>query len=218
MNEACVVWLAGATGLVGGEALRGLLSDARVQKIVSVTRRPTSVAEARLDERVVDFDALEPALAGTGGDVAVCCLGTTIKQAGSQAAFRRVDHDYPLAFARAARAAGVHHFLVVTALGADSRSRIFYNRVKGELEDALAGLGFPAFTSVRPSLLIGERSAPRLGERLAAPLSRLLPRSIRGIEARKVGRALVSLALAPPPPDGAGRRIVLSGELHALGA
>src|SRR5690606_11908511 len=145
--------------------------------------------------------------------VAICALGTTIKQAGSQAQFRRVDHDYVLAFARAALAGGVRHVLVVTALGADARSSVFYNRVKGELEEALSELPFSALPIVRPSLLLGRREQTRLGERLAAPLARLLPKSYRGIEAATVARALVRLAREP----AAGRRVVLSKELHALG-
>jgi uncharacterized protein YbjT (DUF2867 family) len=107
----------------------------------------------------------------------------------------------------------VRHFLVVTALGADSGARTFYSRVKGEVEEALTELGFPALTIARPSLLLGERAEFRLGERLAAPLMRFMPARIRGIEARTVGRALVQLARAPAH----GKRIVLSDELQALG-
>lgn len=206
-------WLMGATGLVGRETLAALLQDERFDRVLAIVRRPTGVSHARLAERMVDFDRLEHELQGCSGDVAICALGTTIKQAGSQAQFRRVDYEYVLAFARAALAGGVQHFLVVTALGADARSRVFYNRVKGELEDALSALPFSSLTIVRPSLLLGHRDEPRLGERLAAPLSRLLPRAYRGVEAGKVARALVRLAREP----AAGRRVVPSKELHALG-
>ncbi len=118
-----------------------------------------------------------------------------------------------LAFARAARAAKVQHFLVVTALGANAASLTFYNRVKGQVEDALKNVGFPALTVARPSLLLGERKQFRLAERAFAPLSKLLPEKVRGIEARTVARALVTLARAPAK----GRRIVLSDELQRLG-
>ncbi len=212
------MWLAGATGLVGREALKALLEDSGVSRVIALVRRASGTTHPRLIERVVDFEALahEPSrlLVGIEAQVAICCLGTTLKQAGSRAQFRRVDFDYALAFARAAQAAGAEHLLVVTALGANPRSHVFYNRVKGELEQALAALAFPALTVVRPSLLLGERSERRLGEQLAAPFSRLLPRSVRGIEARSVGRALARLARAPAH----GNRIVLSGELHDLGA
>jgi len=214
MANAKDVWITGATGLVGREALTAMLEDPQLSKVLAVVRRSTGRTHPKLEERVVDFDALGPSLTGGSADVAVCCLGSTIKQAGSQAQFRRIDHDYVLAFARAALVAGAAHFLVVTALGADRGSRVFYNRVKGEVEESLTGLGFRALTIVRPSLLIGERTEVRFAERAMAPLSKLLPRSVRGIEASKVGRALARLAREPAE----GRRVVLSGELHALGA
>jgi uncharacterized protein YbjT (DUF2867 family) len=214
MTKARNVWIVGATGLVGREAVLALLEAESFERVLSVVRRPSGVTHPRLSERVVDFEALSNALSGEHADVAICCLGTTIKQAGSQEQFRHIDFDYPLTFARAAQAAGARHLLVVTALGANASSRVFYNRVKGELESALTGLSFDALTIVRPSLLIGDRGADsRLGEKLAAPLMRLLPKSVRGIEANKVGRALARLA----GESEKGRRVVLSGELHALG-
>lgn len=214
MADGQVVWVVGATGLVGRETVQALVADPAFSKVVAVVRRPVGLPHPKLEERVVDFDALERALAGTSVDVAVCCLGTTIKQAGSQAQFRRVDHDYVLAFARAALAAGAKHFLVVTALGADARSRVFYNRVKGEVEEALTALPFRALTIARPSLLLGERAEMRLGERLLAPLSRFFPARFRGIEGRTVARALVRLAREPAH----GRRVIASDELARLGA
>ena len=207
------VWILGATGLVGREALSELLADDGFERVFAFARRSTGVVHPRLTERLVDFEKLEQDVAGISGDVALCALGSTIKQAGSQEQFRHIDHDYVLAFARAALAAGVRHFLVVTALGSDAQSRVFYNRVKGEVEASLSALPFAALTIVRPSLLIGARAESRLGERLLAPFSRLLPRSVAGIEARTVARALVRLARSP----AAGKRVVLSKELHALG-
>lgn len=218
MTQDRYVWIAGATGLVGREALNALLEDANISRVIAIVRRPSGTAHPRLAERIVDFETLarDPARLPIEdrASAAICCLGTTLKQARSQAQFHRVDFDYPLAFARAAQAAGAVHFIVVTALGADAHSLVFYNRVKGELEEALEALCFRALTIVRPSLLLGERSEKRLGEQLAAPFSRLLPRSVRGIEARKVGRALARLACEPAH----GRRVVPSGELHELGA
>jgi uncharacterized protein YbjT (DUF2867 family) len=213
MNAIGKVWIAGATGLVGGETLGALLADQSVSEVLAVVRRTTGRTHAKLVEKRVDFEQLEEALHGLSANTAFCCLGSTIKQAGSQTQFRHIDHDYALAFARAARHANVTHMLVVTALGADPRSRVFYNRVKGELEQALDALAFPVLTIVRPSLLIGERSESRLGEKLAAPLLRMMPKSLRGIEGRTVGRALVRLA----HEQASGRRVVLSKELHALG-
>ena len=214
MSEGARVWLAGATGLVGRETLNALLEDRAFSKVLTVARRPVGLSHPKLDQRTVDFDALETALAGEVAEIAICCLGTTIKQAGSQANFRRVDHDYVMAFARAARAAGVQHFMVVTALGASASSRTFYNRVKGEVEAALAQLGFPALSIARPSLLLGDRADFRLGERLLAPVAKFLPAKVRGIEGRTVARALVMLARAPAK----GTRVVPSDELQRLGA
>lgn len=214
MTNATRVWLAGATGLVGHEVLTCLLEDRTFSKVLTVVRRPSARSHAKLDERVVDFAALESALAGEAAEIAICCLGTTIKQAGSQESFRRVDYDYVLAFARAARAAGVQHFMVVTALGASASSRTFYNRVKGEVEASLGELGFPALSIARPSLLLGERAEFRLGERLLAPVAKFLPAKVRGIEARTVARALVMLARAP----ARGTRVISSEELQRLGA
>jgi uncharacterized protein YbjT (DUF2867 family) len=213
MKQTLTVWLAGASGLVGRETLAALLEDPGFGRVVAMVRRPFVTPHAKLEERLVNFDTIEPALAGGQADVAICCLGTTIKNAGSREQFRRVDHDYVIAFARAARTASAQHFLFVSALGANSDARTFYSRVKGEVEEALTQLGFPALTIARPSLLLGERAEFRLGERLAALLMRFMPASIRGIEARSVGRALVQLARAPAH----GKRIVLSDELQALG-
>lgn len=207
------VWVAGATGLVGRAVVDALANDPMVARIVALVRRPLDRAPASVESRIVAFDALETSLADERADIAICCLGTTIRQAGSQAAFRRVDFDYVLAFARAAKAAGVRHFLVVTALGASPTSLGFYNRVKGEVEEALANVGFDALTIVRPSLLLGERTEMRIAERLAAPLSRFLPIGVRGIEGDTVARAIVRLAAEP----ARGKRVVPSSELQSLG-
>jgi uncharacterized protein YbjT (DUF2867 family) len=208
------VWVAGATGLVGRETLRGLLADQEFARVVAWTRRPTELRDPRLDERVVDFEQLDAAFTGSLADAAVCCLGTTRRQAGSKARFRRVDYEYVLAFARAAQRAGVKHFVVVTALGANPRSLMFYNRVKGELEQSLNALGFETLSIVRPSLLLGERNERRVAERLFAPVARILPSRYRAIEARTVARAIVHLLHTP----ARGRRVVASGELQTLGA
>jgi len=207
------VWVVGSTGLVGRETVRALLAEPSFARVVAWTRRPSGLRDGRLDERVVDFEQLEAAFAHSLTDAAVCCLGTTIKTAGTKERFRRVDYEYVLAFARAAKRAGAKHFVVVTSLGANPRSALFYNRVKGEIEQALTELAFPSLSIVRPSLLLGERAELRLGERLFTPLSRVLPRRYRGIEARTVARAIVRLLQEPAQ----GRRVVPSDELQALG-
>lgn len=213
--------LAGATGLVGRQALLQALAWPGLQALHAVVRRPPAqpASEARLHWLQVDFKAL-PAL--PRADAALCALGTTIKVAGSQAAFRAVDFDAVLAFAQAARQAGARRLAVVSALGADARSSVFYNRVKGEAEAALQGLGFDTLVIARPSLLVGDREAlgqpTRLGERLTlaltAPLSPLVPKAWRPIGADRVARALLrSLAAGAP-----GRQVLESGQLQDLGA
>lgn len=209
-----VVWLVGATGLVGRETLTMLLACQTVASVVTWTRRAVGLEHSKLVEHVVDLDDLESATQGQRADAAVCCLGTTMKVAGSKEAFRRVDYDYPLAFAHAAKRAGAKKFVIVTALGADEKSFVFYNRVKGEVEQALRGIGFESLAIARPSLLLGERKENRLGERLFAPVSKLLPARYRGIEARVVARALVRLVEEP----NEGVRVALSDELQVLGA
>jgi uncharacterized protein YbjT (DUF2867 family) len=208
------VWLVGATGLVGRETLNALLESDHFTRVVAFTRRSLGLQHPKLEERLIDFEQLEAAYAGEAADAAVCCLGTTIKAAGSQAQFRRVDHDYPLAFARAAKQAGAAQLVVVTAMGANARASVFYNRVKGELEEALAALGFASLSLARPSLLLGERAEFRLGERLFAPLAKLLPARYKGIEARTVARAILALLRENTP----GKRVALSDELQRLGA
>ena len=203
--------LVGATGLVGREALRLLLGEPALSRVVALTRRPLSIPDppATLDARVVDFERLHEHASLFAVDAILCALGTTIRQAGSQERFRRVDFDYALETARLGREGGASHFLLVSALGASARSRVFYSRVKGELEDAVQTLGYPAVTIVRPSLLLGDRSERRLGEILAAPLLRLAPRRYRGVRAADVAAALVRDAVS----GGPGVRIIDSGEI-----
>ena len=197
-RETLRVLLIGATGLVGGHCLDALRADGRVAT-VTVLQRGVPAAErgdARLRVLQADFDRLDALPANTFHvDAAICALGTTIGKAGSQAAFRRVDHDYVLAVAQRARAAGASRFGLVSALGAEVGSRVFYNRVKGEIEVAIEALGFDSLSIVRPSLLLGARDEFRLGERLSAPLGRLLPRRWRAVPAEAVARALVESVL-----------------------
>jgi len=210
--------LAGATGLIGHEIAASWTGPGELHLLVRRALPVTGPAPQLQHVHVVDYTAL-PAL--PAAEEAYCCLGTTIKVAGSQAAFRAVDFDAVLAFAHAARRAGVQRFAVVSALGASTKSATFYNRVKGEMEEALAGLGFATLVVARPSLLAGDRNGlgqpQRLGERLAlavtAPLAPLIPKAWRPIPAATVARAM-RRALAAARP---GVRIVESAELQELG-
>lgn len=214
------VMLLGATGLVGGELLRQLLANPTIGRVVALTRRPleqpTGVAPEqlrRLDVRIVDFDRLEgSAEAFTGVEQVFCALGTTIRQAGSKAQFRHVDHDIPLAAARLGLKLGARHFLVVSAIGADPASRVFYNRVKGEVERDLTALGYRSLTIVRPSLLLGDRREFRLGEEVAKRLRWLMPGKWAPVQARDVAAALVRAAVR----DETGTRIIESGDIPRI--
>jgi uncharacterized protein YbjT (DUF2867 family) len=170
----------------------------------------TAEGGAKLVARAVDFDRLADHDDVMAVDHVYCALGTTMKQAGSRAAFRRVDHDYPLDVARLTRAAGARHFALVSALGADAGSRVFYNRVKGEVERELARIGFPGVTIARPSLLLGDRAERRLGEEVGKWLGVLTPKRWRPIEARKVAAALVRAAKEERP----GLRVIESAEMQ----
>ncbi len=205
------ILIAGATGLTGEHLLDRLLSEPTVSRVLAPTRRPLA-AHPHLENPVGDLATLLPTLSGEV-DTTFCCLGTTIKQAGSQEAFRAVDHDLVLAFARRARELGARHLVVISALGANPQSSVFYNRVKGETEEALKAMGWPQLTIARPSLLLGTRHDFRLGERLAAPLLRWLPGKYRGIDACALARALWRLALE----EQDGIRVIESSDLRRLG-
>jgi uncharacterized protein YbjT (DUF2867 family) len=192
--------LAGATGLIGRSLLPRLLDPAAYGRVVVLARSaaPADARASALDWRTVDFTRLPRTLPGV--DHAYIALGTTIRVAGSQEAFRAVDLDAVVAVARAARAAGATRLGVVSALGADARSAVFYNRVKGEMEAAVAGLGYEAVVIAQPSLLLGDRGAlgqpVRSGEVFAArflgPVMGLVPRAVRPIKAETVAGALLA--------------------------
>ena len=194
--------LIGATGLVGREVLRLALSDTRVTAIVAPVRKPLP-AHPKLDAPLVDFDRLPADAPWWQADAVICTLGTTMKVAGTRQAFRRVDHDYPLAAARLALAAGTRTYALNSAAGANAASRFFYNRVKGDLERDLEALGFASLTHVRPGLIGGEREEARAGEgaalRVLRVLGPVLPRRWRINPAPRIASTLLEAALAGTP-------------------
>ena len=203
-----VALVAGGSGLVGRALLARLGADPGVAQVHALVRRPLGLVAPKLQVHVVDFNALPPLPAA---HEAYLALGTTIAVAGSREAFRAVDFDANLAVAKAAGAAGARRVGLVSAMGADARSRVFYSRVKGELEEALSALPLDALVIARPSLLLGDRDRlgqpRRRGEHLAAHLDRwlrpLLPARLRGIDAGDVAAALASTL------PGAQGRVVL---------
>lgn len=194
--------IVGATGLVGGHVLAQALASPAVTAVFAPARRPLP-AHAKLQAPVVDYETLPDDASLWRADAAICTLGTTLRQAGSQAAFRRVDHDYVLAVARLAHRHGTPAFVLNSAIGADSGSRFFYNRVKGEVEAALAGLGFASLTFVRPGLIGGNRDHSRPAERASLiavrALGPVLPRRWRINPAERIAGALLEAAILRPP-------------------
>ncbi len=209
--------VAGGTGLVGRELLRLLDRDTRYSHVTSLVRRVVADA-GKVENRVVSFDDLErsdlPAV-----DDAFCCLGTTRRTAGSDAAFRHVDLDYVLAYARAAKKAGAARFLLVSSLGANPESRLLYPRVKGEAEAGVRSLGFSLVGILRPSFLVGTRTEARPGEKTAIAIGGLLGplmlgplRRYRPVDARAVANGLVWLAFNAPE----GVTVLPSEEIAAI--
>ena len=207
--------LVGATGLIGGHLLRLLSEDPFYSRVMVLARRPlTDVASARIDTRVIDFGQLDSLPADVRADHVFCALGTTIKQAGSPAAFRTVDLEYPIAVAKLALSRGAEHFLVVSSLGAHAKSRVLYSRVKGEMEQELQALPFRSITIFRPSLLLGQRMEFRLGEEVAKRFGFLMPLTYKPIDASRVASAMIVAARGNRP----GIRVIESAEMQKMGA
>ncbi|MBK5260254.1 MAG: NAD(P)H-binding protein [Thermoanaerobaculia bacterium] len=205
------ILLLGATGLVGSELLSLLLAEDSVERVTVVARRASGHSHPKLSEKIFDLTEMDRHAALFAVDQIFCALGTTIKAAGSQERFRTIDHDLPVAAARIGRMRGATHFLLVSSLGADRNSRAFYTRVKGETEDDIIALNYPALTIARPSLLLGPRKERRLGEELAKPFGWLMPKKYRPIEAATVARALTIAARE----DRAGVRVLESSEMNS---
>ena len=210
--------IAGATGLVGAACLERLLDSGSFERVIALVRRPTGREHALYEERVLDFHALDGVDIPAGSDI-FCALGTTIRAAGSQEAFRRVDHDYPLALARRAAACGARQYLIVTSAGAGESKSNFYLRTKGDVEQAVSAIPFDAVHIFRPGPLIGERQERRIGERIGIAAARALTlalagplRKYRAIAAADVAGAMLAAALQ----GTAGRHIYHYDEILAL--
>lgn len=223
-----IALIAGATGLVGGFLVRRLLMSPLYRQVIAVTRRelngPNAMIQGhhKLRQIIIPLDDMEAYLADQkiSADDAYCALGTTIKTAGSQEAFRHVDFDYVVNFARAAKTAGAQRFLLVSAVGASAKSSIFYSRVKGEAEDAVSALGFKAVQIFRPSMLLGERKESRPAEAVARVLTPMINPFLfggasiyRGIDAETVAMAMAAAA----GEKAEGRKVYHYNEMMRLG-
>jgi uncharacterized protein YbjT (DUF2867 family) len=221
MHRTRTALIAGASGLVGSHLLLLLLQSDRYSQVISIGRRELPVIHPKLDQQIVDFDDLKKSEADLVADDVFCCLGTTIKKAGSKEAFYKVDHTYVTRLAEITLKRRATQFLVVSAMGADAGSRIFYNKVKGEMERDVLQMGFQAVHIFRPSLLLGEREEHRTGEELGAkimrPLSVLLLgplRKYRPIQAETVANAMLQAA----SQDKKGTQVYLSDKIERLGS
>lgn len=206
------VWIAGASGLVGGELLRLLLADPAFTEVVSVGRRALALEHPKLAQIKVDFADPAPFADLPAPEVAFSCLGTTIKKAGSREAFRAIDHEAVIAFAKAARSKGARTFVHVSSLGADPAARSFYASVKGQVESDAATLGFDSVYALRPSILDGDRAESRPLERIGLAFGRALRPVLgryRPTSAAAVARTMVAKAKAPEP----GARVVDAGAI-----
>lgn len=213
MNTARTALVAGSTGLTGRQLLDLLLQDERYARIIAVSRNPLP-PHPKLTTIQTDFSGLTAHAQELKADDVFCCLGTTMRKAKSKEAFREVDFDYPLTLAKLSKENGAQQFLLVSALGANRNSSIFYNRVKGEIEEAVSGVGFRTLHILRPSLLMGHREEQRSGEDAAKIFYRffgfLIPARYKGIEAVRVARAMVAFA----GKDATGTFVHESGELQ----
>jgi uncharacterized protein YbjT (DUF2867 family) len=200
MDKGKSLLLLGATGLVGGECLRYLRNDDHFSSVTILARRrlPDRDMTAKMRQHVIDFEKIDRYRDMIRADVVVCALGSTMGKAGSRENFYKIDFEYPYQLAKIARENGAGHFLLVSAAGADARSPFFYNRVKGELEAAVAGLGYDTVSIFRPSLLLGARKESRPGEVLMklilGPLSFAVPGKYRPVPARTVAAAVLQAA------------------------
>ena len=190
--------LAGATGLIGSKLLELLLNEDAYGRVVALSRKKLTVSNAKLLNIVVDFDNLQNYSSLLKGDDVFCCLGTTIKEAGSKDAFRKVDYDYPVSLAKTTHQEGALQFLLVSSLGANKNSSIFYNRVKGEVQEAVGKMEFEGLHIFQPSLLLGPRVRKRTGEYIGKAVMNtfgfFIPKKYKAIESAKVARAMMTIA------------------------
>jgi uncharacterized protein YbjT (DUF2867 family) len=199
MNKSALV--AGASGLVGRHCVQALLKEPSYATVTAFLRRPLDFSHPKLIQHIIDFEELEGAGNWLSADDVFCCLGTTMKKAGTEEAFRKIDFDYPIKLAALAQHCGAKQFSIVSSLGADPHSRIFYTRIKGEVEEAVRKISFIALHIFRPSFLLGKRGEPRPRERVGIAVMSVLKHVMLGplekyqaIQASDVANAMVRVA------------------------
>ncbi len=209
--------VAGATGLVGQHVVRFLSEDDDFETVYVLNRRNVAYTHPKIQQIITDFDNVQESVAELKPTHAFCCLGTTIKQAGSKEAFRKVDEEYVLNFARAVYESGCRNFNVITALGTNSSSMIFYNQVKYEVTIALEKIGFDQLNILQPSLLLGDRGDNRMGENIAQKFFNITKKlwigplkNVAGIQGEQVAKAMVAIS----KNTGRGIFKIASGDLQ----
>ncbi|HMQ01185.1 MAG TPA: NAD-dependent epimerase/dehydratase family protein [Cyclobacteriaceae bacterium] len=199
MSSTRTALIAGASGLIGSFLLHELLNSKHYTKIIVLSRKPLNIADESVQEIITDPATLAQHADELMADDVFCCLGTTMAKARSKEKFYEVDFTYPYELAKICKQNGAHQYLLVSAMGADKRSMVYYNRVKGEVEEAIRDVQFEGLHIFRPSLLLGPRIEKRAGEDAAKIfykyLGWLIPRKYKGIEAEKVARAMLYFAL-----------------------
>jgi uncharacterized protein YbjT (DUF2867 family) len=205
--------IAGSSGLIGKQLIQKLIESDQYKLIYSISRKQSATADPKLKEIVTDFDHLSELKFEESVDDVFCTLGTTIKKAGSRQNFKKVDYRYIIDLANLTRQAGASKFIVVSSMGADPKSSIFYNQVKGMTENALKGVGFDHLIILRPSLLLGDRAEFRFGEKLSSVFMKvfkfMIPDKYKAIEGAKVAACMVKMAIQSTGPVS----IVESGEI-----
>ncbi len=195
--------IAGSTGLIGNQLLGLLLTEGAYAKVIAISRKPLPQRHDKLTNVVCELSELSLRAGKLKADDVFCCLGTTIKKAKTKAAFRAVDFEAPVELAKISKANGAKQFLIVSALGANKNSGIFYNKVKGEVEEAVQQIGFESCHILRPSLLVGPRAEHRSGEDAAKIFYKIfwwaIPAKYQAIESLKVARAMITLAKQNSP-------------------
>lgn len=218
MSQTAII--IGASGLVGNEVLNLLLTDDHFDKVKVFVRKPLAMDHPKLEQHVIDFSLIYRSTDLVKGDVLFCCLGTTIKTAGSKEEFKKVDYAYPLAFAKVAKQNGLKKFILISSIGATNNTSNFYLKVKGDIEKELEKLKFESLIIVRPSMLLGNRKEFRLGEFIGKMVMKLVSvlfigkfKKYKAIEATTVAKAMIVLSLS----DLAGVSVIQSDRLMEMG-
>ncbi|NME72625.1 oxidoreductase [Flammeovirga aprica] len=213
MNRIALV--VGSTGLIGQHLLEKLSKNSNYSQIIALTRKPLNTQHSKVKEIIVDFEQLDAVKIDNTIDDAFCCLGTTMRKAGSKEAFYKVDFTYCVNFGKLALQNGAKNFQIISSMGASASSPFYYNKVKGQTEDELANMNFSTLNIFRPSLLLGERTEKRIGEDLGKVLNQifapLIPKKYKGIEGKKVADFMMKKALES---DQSGTRVFTSDKMQ----